>query len=81
MGEYGYSFLIYRDKVWLTKDGITTAVTIKKPKTFTGSTYASRYAYDDKMKRYSETKKHQKGVVQKIKYIPPEPVFLDLCNN
>ena len=28
---YGHDFLIYSDKVWLTKDGITTAVTINKP--------------------------------------------------
>ena len=25
--------------------------------------------------------KHQKGAVKMIKYIFPEPVFLDLCNN
>ena len=30
LGAYGHAFLIYSDKVWLTKDGITTAVTINK---------------------------------------------------
>ena len=29
-GAYGHAFHIYSDKVWLTKDGITTAVAINK---------------------------------------------------
>ena len=66
MGAYRHAFLIYIDKVWLTKDGITTDFTINKPETFTGSTYANIYAYDEKLKRYSETNKHQKGAVRMI---------------
>ena len=57
-GAYGHSFLIYSDNVWLTKDVIATAVTINKPETFTRSTYASRYAYYDKLKMCSDMNKH-----------------------
>ena len=57
-GAYGHAFLIYIDKVWLTKYSITTNITINKPDTFTGSTYASLYAYIDKLKIYSEMNKH-----------------------
>ena len=53
----------------------------KKTAIFTGTTYASRYAYDDKLKRCNEIIRHQKGAVRIIKYIFPEPVFLDLFDN
>ena len=80
-GSYGHALLIYSNTIWLNKDSITTTVAINKPATFTGTTYASRYAYDKKLKRYNEMIKHQKGVVKMIKYIFLKPIFLDLCNN
>jgi hypothetical protein len=80
-GAYAHAFLIYPDAVWLTKDGITNAVVINKPPAFTGTTYAARYAYDDSLKQYEEMVKHQKGTIRMIKYIFPEPVFLDLCDD
>jgi hypothetical protein len=80
-GAYAHAFLIYTDAVWLTKDGITAAVVINKPPPFTGTTYAARYAYDDNLKQYEEMIKHRKGTIRMIKYIFPEPVFLDLCDD
>jgi hypothetical protein len=80
-GAYAHAFLIYTDAVWLTKEGITEAVVITKPPTFTGTTFAARYAYDDGLKQYDEMIKHRKGAVRMIKYIFPEPVFLDLCDD
>ena len=56
----------------LTKDGITTAVIINKTATFTGTTYASRYTYDNKLKRHTEIIKRQKEAVRMIKHIFPQ---------
>jgi hypothetical protein len=80
-GAYAHAFLIYTEAVWLTKDGITEAVVIEKPAPFTGTSFAARYAYDDSLKQYEEMIKHQKGTIRMIKYIFPEPVFLDLCDD
>ena len=80
-GSYGHAFLIYNDTVWLTKDNITAPVVINKPPTFAGTSYASRYVYEDRLKTYEDMIKHQKGTIQMIKYIFPEPVFLDLCDD
>jgi hypothetical protein len=80
-GSYGHAFLIYSDTVWLTKDNITALVVINKPVTFTGTSYASRYIYEDSVKTYEDMIKHQKGAIRMIKYIFPEPVFLDLCDD
>jgi hypothetical protein len=80
-GSYGHASLIYSDTVWLTKDGITEPVVINKPATFAGTSYASRYVYKDTLKIYEDKIKHQKGAIRMIKYIFPEPVFLDLCDN
>jgi hypothetical protein len=60
-GLYGHAFLIYSDNVWLTKDNITAPVVINKPPTFAGTSYASRYVYEDKLKNYEDMVKHQKG--------------------
>jgi hypothetical protein len=80
-GAYAHAFLIYTDAVWLTKDGITQAVVINKPQSFTGTSFAARYAYEDNLKQYEEMIKHQKGTIRMIKHIFPEPVFLDLCDD
>ncbi|WP_288992558.1 hypothetical protein [uncultured Marinobacter sp.] len=80
-GSYGHAFLIYSDTVWLTKDGITAPVVINKPATFAGTSYASRYVYEDMLKIYEDKITHQKGAIRMIKYIFPEPVFLDLCDD
>ena len=80
-GAYGHAFLIYSAAVWLTKDGITTPVIIDKPPPFTGTSFAARYAYEDRIKQHTEMNKHQKGTIRMIKYIFPEPVFLDLCDD
>eukprot|EP00978_Attheya_sp_CCMP212_P028244 scaffold97084_cov50-Attheya_sp.AAC.1 len=70
------------DTVWLTKDNITALVVINNPATFTGTSYASRYVYEDSIKTYEDMIKHQKGaILRMIKYIFPEPVFLDLCDD
>ncbi len=79
-GDYAHAFLIYSDAVWLTKDGITSPVTITKPPPYTGTTHASRYQYADQLQQYDDMIKHQKGTIRMIKYIFPAPVFLDLCN-
>jgi hypothetical protein len=79
-GDYAHAFLIYSDAVWLTKDGITSTVTITKPPPYTGTTHASRYQYTDQLQRYDDMIKHQKGAIRMIKYIFPAPVFLDLCD-
>ena len=80
-GAYGHAFLIYSDAVWKTKNGITNSVTINKPAAYTGTTHASRYIYADELSRYEEMEKHRKGAIRMIKYIFPEPVFLDLCDD
>ena len=80
-GSYGHAFFIYSDTVWLTKDNITALVVITKPPTFAGTSYASRYVYEDRLKTYEDMIKHQKGTIRMIKYIFPEPVFLDLCDD
>jgi hypothetical protein len=80
-GSYGHAFLIYSNTVWLTKDNITALVVINKPPTFAGTSYASRYVYEDRVKTYEDMIKHQKGTIRMIKYIFPEPVFLDLCDD
>eukprot|EP00978_Attheya_sp_CCMP212_P013272 scaffold33382_cov34-Attheya_sp.AAC.6 len=80
-GSYGHAFLIYSDTVWLTKDNITALVVINKSVTFTGTSYASRYIYEDSFKTYEDMIKHQKGAIRMIKYIFLEPVFLDLCDD
>jgi hypothetical protein len=79
-GAYAHAFLIYSDAVWLTKDGITSTVTITKPPTFTGTTHASRYQYTDQLQQYDDMIKHRKGTIRMIKHIFPAPVFLDLCD-
>jgi hypothetical protein len=79
-GDYAHTFLIFSDVVWLTKEGITSTVTITKPPTFTGTTHASRYQYTDQLQQYDDMIKHQKGAIRMIKHIFPAPVFLDLCD-
>lgn len=54
---------------------------MKKPPPFIGKSYASIYAYDNNLKKYYEMIKYQKGTIRMIKYIFPEPVFLDICDN
>ena len=80
-GAYGHAFLIYSAAVWMTKNGIVDPVTINKPAAYTGTTHASRYIYADELSRYEEMERHRKGTIRMIKYIFPEPVFLDLCDD
>jgi hypothetical protein len=81
LSAYAHAFLIYSPAVWLTKDGITRPVVITKPLLFTGTSYAVQYTYDDSLKQYDEMNNHKKGTIRMIKYIFPEPVFLDLCDD
>ncbi len=62
-GSYGHAFLIYSNTVWLTKDNITALVVINKPPTFAGTSYASRYVYEDMLKIYEDKITHQKGAI------------------
>jgi hypothetical protein len=80
-GSYGHAFFIYSDTVWLTKAGITAPAVINKPATFARTSYASQYVYEDKLKIYEDKITHQKEAIRMIKYIFPEPVFLDLCDD
>ena len=77
--EHGCAWIIVNKTQWLMKNGVDTAVTPPThPGLYTGTTHASKFAYEQKLKNYDNYKHHFTGATRMLEYIFQAEVFLDL---